>query len=210
MLKKKLTMEDAHWSVVNHLISSPAHGMSKDDAEMSAISARIESWDEEEEEPVEEPENEAGIKFEDKGEGKGARKGKGVGKDKGRDTARRGGPYYGKGEGRGPSLQEKVAETVMQKLTEAKVLPAHGPVATPPASTGALVPIKLETSSGSGSYTNSELTARIVAAISKAEACCKAAARMSRQAQLAFDEEAHHLAEARELYSTLAGGAANC
>ena len=106
-----------------------------------------------------------------------------------------------------------MAETVMQKLTEAKVLPQPrpvGPVATPPASTGALVPIKLETSSGSGSYTNSELTARIVAAISKAEACCKAAARMSRQAQLAFDEEAHHLAEARELYSTLAGGAGNC
>ena len=38
MLKKKLTMEDAQWSVVNHLISSPAHGMSKDDAEMSVLS----------------------------------------------------------------------------------------------------------------------------------------------------------------------------
>ena len=28
---------------------------------------------------------------------------------------------------------------------------------------------------------------------------------MSRQAALAFDEEAHHLAEARELYSQLVG-----
>ena len=106
-------------------------------------------------------------------------------------------------------MQEKVAEKVMQKLSEAKVLPKAMPVvATQAASTGTLVPIRLETSSSSGNYTNSELTARIVGAISKAEACCKAAARMSRQAQLAFDEEAHHLAEARELYSSLAGGAA--
>ena len=96
---------------------------------------------------------------------------------------------------------EKVAETVLQKLHEANVVPG-GPA---PAS-ALMCPWEGESSSSAAvAYSHSEISARIVGAIAKAENCCKAAGRMSRQAALAFDEEAHHLAEARELYSKLAG-----
>ena len=50
MLKKKWSEEDARWAVQHHLMTSPAHMMTRQEAEGFAMDAEIPTWEEEQEE----------------------------------------------------------------------------------------------------------------------------------------------------------------
>eukprot|EP00969_Alexandrium_andersonii_P307853 13608072-Alexandrium_andersonii.AAC.1 len=85
MLKKKLSEEDARWAVTNHLMTSPSHMMSQEEAEATALVADIESWEEDEESWQRWGEAESASEG-GKGDGKGDGKGKKGGKKRDRDS----------------------------------------------------------------------------------------------------------------------------
>lgn len=182
----------------NHLVSSPYHGLTEDDARAYAENADIEQWNEED---AEEPEvkdemleQDEVVDEDDDGEPwgkrfKGSSKGKGKGKDKN---------YKGKGKGKGikgmtkDDISSAVASGLEQGL--ARIAQAQG------AASSAIMPAQTPASAMiSDSITISKTTLlRICDHLQRAEDTCMQSARVAQAAVNVFEREGQNLNAARQ------------